>query len=146
MSGTIRRFRRRGSGHVTLMADQSPARTFADALLAFESGGDVSDLAALFADGAELVRPEAAGLDDPGDAAEFWSSYLKQFDEIKTEFGHLEEGEDHASLEWSSSGSLTTGRSLTYRGVSLLHLDGDGKIDRFATYYDTAAFLEPSAR
>jgi ketosteroid isomerase-like protein len=127
------------------MADQSPARTFADALLSFESGGDVSDLAALFADGAELVRPEAAGLADPDDAADFWQSYRTQFEEISTEFGQVQEGEDHAALEWSSSGSLSTGRSITYRGVSLLHLDGDGKIDRFATYYDTAAFLEPSA-
>ena len=127
------------------MADQTPARAFADALLAFESGGDASELAALFADGAELVRPEASGLDDPGDAEAFWSSYKSQFDEISTEFGEVQEGEDHASLEWTSSGSLTTGRSITYRGVSLLHLDGEGKIDRFATYYDTAAFLEPSA-
>ncbi|WP_162529787.1 nuclear transport factor 2 family protein [Nocardioides caldifontis] len=128
------------------MADQTPARTFADALLAFESGGDVDELAALFADGAELVRPEASGLADPEDAAGFWTSYRDQFDEVTTEFGHVTEGEDHATLEWSSSGSLTTERSITYRGVSLLHLDGDGRIDRFATYYDTAAFLEPSAR
>jgi hypothetical protein len=128
------------------MADQTPARAFADALLAFESGGEVSELAGLFADGAELVRPEASGLEDPGDAAGFWTSYRNQFDEISTEFGHVQEGEEYASLEWSSSGSLSTGRSITYRGVSLLHLDADGQIDRFATYYDTAAFLEPSAR
>jgi ketosteroid isomerase-like protein len=127
------------------MADQSPARTFADALLSFESGGDVSELAALFTEGAELVRPEAAGLADPDDAADFWNSYRKQFHEISTEFGHVQEGQDHASLEWSSSGSLSTGRSIAYRGVSLLHFDSDGKIDRFATYYDTAAFLEPSS-
>jgi ketosteroid isomerase-like protein len=127
------------------MADDSPARAFADALLAYESGGDVADLAALFSDGAELRRPEATGLDDPGDPEGFWTSYRNQFNEISTEFGQVQEGQDHAALEWSSSGSLTTGRSITYRGVSLLHLDDAGKIDRFATYYDTAAFLEPSA-
>jgi ketosteroid isomerase-like protein len=127
------------------MADQSPARAFADALLAFESGGDVSDLADLFTDGAELNRPEATGVENPGDAAAFWTSYRDQFKEISTEFGEVHECEQHASLEWSSSGSLSTGRSITYRGVSLLHLDDDGKVDRFATYYDTAAFLEPAS-
>ena len=63
------------------MADRSPARTFADALQSFESGGDVSELAALFTEGAELVRPEAAGLDDPSDPAAFWESYRKALPE-----------------------------------------------------------------
>ena len=31
-----------------------------------------------------------------------------------------------------------------HAGVSLLSLDDDGKVKRFSTYYDTAAFLEPA--
>ncbi len=124
----------------------SPAQLFADALQEVEKSGDTSALLERFTDDAELVRPEANGshvADD--DASAFWDSYLSQFSEIATEFIHQEEGDSQAWLEWVSRGKLSTGRSIEYRGVSLLTLGDEGKVRRFATYYDTAAFLEPTA-
>jgi ketosteroid isomerase-like protein len=124
----------------------SPAQLFADALQAVEESNDPGALLERFTDDAQLLRPEANGshvTDD--DAAAFWNSYLSQFDEIETEFTHVEDGDTQAWLEWVSRGKLSTGRSIEYRGVSLLSIADDGKVRRFATYYDTAAFIEPTA-
>ena len=43
-------------------------------------------------------------------------------------------------LEWTSTGHLTTGAEISYRGVSVLDFDAGGRVTRFTTYYDTAAF------
>jgi ketosteroid isomerase-like protein len=72
------------------------------------------------------------------------SAMTDQFDEIGTEFTHVAEADDLAVLEWTSKGRLAAGRSIEYRGVSLLGFDGD-RVRRFSTYYDTAAFVVPDA-
>ena len=126
------------------MPDSARAQRFADALQKLESSGDSAELLDQFAEGAELSRPEADRSDSETDASKFWDAYLAQFDTIETSFSAVDEAGDRGVLEWQSSGSLSTGRSIDYRGVSLLTFDDDDKVSRFATYYDTAAFLEPS--
>jgi ketosteroid isomerase-like protein len=125
------------------MAD-TPAARFAAALQDYESKGEQDALTALFAEGSSLERPEVSkagsSSDDP---AAYWKAYADQFEQVRTEFGHVHEDESGAWLEWTSSGTLTTGRDIEYAGVSLLELDDEGLVRRFATYYDTAAFLEP---
>lgn len=127
------------------MPDSARAQRFADALQEFESSGDSGVLVEQFADGAELTRPEADRSDSETDAKAFWDAYLAQFDSIQTSFAAVEEAGNRGILEWLSTGSLSTGRDVDYRGVSLLTFDDDDKVSRFATYYDTAAFLEPTA-
>jgi hypothetical protein len=121
------------------------AQRFADALNAFESTGEAGDLLAQFGDGAELSRPEADRGDASTDAPAFWDAYRAQFEELSTTFSAVDENGDLGVLEWRSTGTLSTGRSIDYRGVSLLHFGEDDTVHRFATYYDTAAFLEPTA-
>ena len=127
------------------MADSARAQRFADALQEFESSGDSADLLAQYADNAELTRPEADRSDSESDPSAFWDAYRTQFDTITTSFSAVDEAGDRGILEWTSTGSLSTGRDIEYHGVSLLTFDDDDKVSRFATYYDTAAFLEPSA-
>jgi ketosteroid isomerase-like protein len=127
------------------MSDSARAQRFADALQKLESSGDSADLLDQFAEGAELTRPEADRDDSETDAAAFWDAYLAQFDSIQTSFAAVDEAGDRGILEWLSTGSLSTGRGIDYRGVSLLTFDDDDKVSRFSTYYDTAAFLEPGA-
>lgn len=122
----------------------TPGQRFEAALQTLDSSGSPDDLLAMFADGAELHRPEVDTHRSTTDAAAFWDAYRKQFDQIATEFTHRSETESHAALEWESKGRLAAGRDITYRGVSLLGLDDEGKVERFATYYDTAAFIEPA--
>jgi ketosteroid isomerase-like protein len=127
------------------MTDTARADAFSKALQEMEKSGDAEDLVAQFGDGAELNRPElqhSAGSTDPD---KFWSSYREQFSEISTEFTHIAEADDLAVLEWTSKATLAAGRSIEYAGVSLLTFGEDDKISRFATYYDTAAFVVPES-
>ena len=124
----------------------STATRFASALQTLESDGDREPLVGLFADDAGLERPEVSkATSSTVDADAYWQAYLDQFDEVRTEFGTVHEDGSGAWLEWSSRGTLSTGRPIEYAGVSLLELDDEGRVTRFATYYDTAAFLEKDA-
>ena len=126
------------------MTDETPGQLFEAALKRLDETGDPAAILERFADGAELHRPEVDTQTSTKDAEAFWTAYRKQFDELSTEFTHRAETEEHAALEWQTTGRLAAGRDISYRGVSLLTLDSDGLVSRFATYYDTAAFLEPT--
>lgn len=123
------------------------ARAFAAALQDLEKTGDVAGfVSGVFADDAELVRPET-GQQERGTAGarQFWQQYVDQFQEIRSEFARVVDGEV-AVLEWTSSGRLGSGADISYSGVSLLDFGGDGRVTRFATYYDTTPFGVPAAR
>ncbi len=127
------------------MSEDSTARRFMSALDELDSSSDAGSITSLFAESAELLRPEVdkAGSSNQ-DPDQFWTDYRNQFSEVSTEFGEVQETDSFAALEWRSTGKLSTGRDIEYAGVSLLSLDDDGKVKRFSTYYDTAAFLEPA--
>jgi ketosteroid isomerase-like protein len=118
------------------------ARGFATALQDFERSADPTDLVALFTEGATLARLDASG--ERGDPDAFWREYRAQFDDLSTTFTHAVDGDDQCALEWTSSGTLSTGRPIEYRGVTVLEFDGSA-VSRLRTYYDTAAFTAPSA-
>ena len=124
------------------MTGTDRADGFASALQQLE-GGDQDALLAQFADSVTLFRPEVKHQEGESDPQAFWKAYRDQFSNINTEFTHVAEAGDIAMLEWESTGTLTTDRPISYRGVSLLTFDDDGKVSRFATYYDTAAFTNP---
>ncbi len=119
------------------------AQRFADALRKSEETRDPGPVASLFTPDAELRN--LAHRESGADAAQrFWSRYLDQFDDIRSEFSHLIEEEKQAALVWTSKGTRRGGHTLTYRGVSILEF-GDGKVSRFETIYDSAAFLTQGA-
>ncbi|MDP9496635.1 MAG: nuclear transport factor 2 family protein [Actinomycetota bacterium] len=124
----------------------STAQRFADALQELERTRDLDAFVQMFSDEAHLVRPEGRGdVTGKDGARQFWQAYLDQFDEIGSRFSRIEQDGRLGELEWTGTGRLRTGRPLSYAGVSLLEVDDDGLVTRFATYYDTAAFLTPSA-
>ena len=127
------------------MSEDSTARRFMSALDELDSSSDAGSITSLFAESADLLRPEVdkAGSSNQ-DPDHFWTDYRNQFSDVSTEFGEVQEADSFAALEWRSTGKLSTGRDIEYAGVSLLSLDDDGKVKRFSTYYDTAAFLEPA--
>lgn len=113
---------------------------FADALHALEGGGDLDAFVGVFADDVELHRPETGQrLDGTSGARAFWEQYLATFDEIRSDFSRVVDGEVGV-LEWTSTGRLAGGSPITYAGVSLLDFDEAGRVTRFATYFDTQAF------
>ena len=117
------------------------AQSFATALQDLEKTGDVARFVSeVFASDVELIRPEAGQTErGAGGAEHFWQQYVDQFQDIRSEFARVVDGEV-AVLEWTSSGHLAGGTDIGYSGVSLLDFDTDGRVTRFATYYDTAAF------
>jgi ketosteroid isomerase-like protein len=120
------------------------ARRFMDALQGAERTGDVGPLADLFADDAELSN---LGGTEPSRGREgaihFWRAYLGVFERIGSTFTLVLEGDDAAALEWVSDGELAAGGPIHYAGVSLLEM-GDGRVRRFRTYYNPAAFVAPA--
>lgn len=124
------------------MSDNQRSQRFADALQSLEKGNS-DDMLAQFSEGAELQRPERKhGPGRATDAETFWQQYLAEFEQISTEFSRVVEVGDEGILEWRTTGRLTAGREIDYKGVSLLTFEGD-TVSRFATYYDTAAFVNP---
>lgn len=123
----------------------SRSQDFADALQRLEQDGDLDAFVSRFADDVVLLRPEPGGQETGQDGARhFWQTYLHQFDTIGSTFARVVDAEQYGQLEWVSEGRLRSGHDIAYAGVSLLEHDGDGKVVRFATYYDTAAFTAAS--
>ena len=118
------------------------AQAFADALQQLEKNGDIDAFVqSQFAEDATLSRPEVdQQVSGTAGAREFWQQYLGQFSDIASSFDRISGSNDLGILEWTSSGTLSAGASIDYRGVSLLDFDDQGKVSRFATYFDTAPF------
>lgn len=123
------------------MSDEH-AQAFADALQQLESSGDVDAFVQdQFADGATLLRPEVEQEVSGSDGArQYWQQYLGQFSDIASSFDRITGSGNLGVLEWTSTGTLAAGAAINYRGVSLLDFDDQGKVSRFATYFDTAPF------
>ena len=127
---------------------QSNAQTFMDALRGAEQSSDVGPLVGLFAADAECgsitTKEPATG---PEAIKRFWLEYLSVFKTVRSTFVHTRAAGDAAALEWTSEGQLaTTGAAINYQGVSLLEFDAAGKVKRFRTYFDSAAFLPEGAK
>ncbi len=132
------------------MADDAKANAerFMKALHALEEGGDAGAMAGQFADDATLMALVSRRTHEGVDGARaFWEEYLKPFERVHSEFGYVRADGDHAVLEWTGKGTLAGdgGSDVEYQGVSLLEFDGAGKVRRFRTYYDSAAFVHASA-
>ncbi len=119
---------------------ENRASAFAEALQTFEQDHDLDAFARVFAPDVQLVRPEQRGGEQGQDGVRtFWQQYLDQFGSIRSEFSRVVEAGPLGELEWTSRGSLGSGKDVEYQGVSLLEFDDAGLVTRFATYYDTAA-------
>ncbi|MBD0337071.1 MAG: nuclear transport factor 2 family protein [Cyanobacteria bacterium Co-bin13] len=128
------------------VAPRELASHFMQTLQKAEETGDVESLAALFSDDAELINlAMLEPLKGKEGAYRFWDKYLTVFDRIHSEFTNVIENSDVSVLEWVSKGTLSSSEEITYRGVSILEFK-DGQVQRFRTYYDSAAFLPQGAK
>jgi ketosteroid isomerase-like protein len=129
------------------MADDDKAQAFMRAVQEMERTRDVEVLVRLFADDADVGNPMLQKFERGRDGARsFWREYLGAFREIGSEFTDTRIAMHSAALEWKSNGALPDGAPLTYRGVSLVDFDDAGRVRRFRTYYDTAAFLPDGSK
>jgi ketosteroid isomerase-like protein len=115
------------------------ARRFADTLVQSERTGDVEPLVALFADQADLQSLlHAKPIHGIAEIRRFWQDYRASFRDLRSRFERISDDGRIAVLEWVSDGTLASGERVAYRGVSLIEHDGE-RVERFRTYYDTAA-------
>lgn len=122
------------------------AERFMHTLQQIEETGDVEPLVAMFTEDAELSNlATVEPLHGRDGARRFWQKYLSVFERIHSKFTNVVEGEGTAVLEWVSSGALSTGESVNYRGVSVIETD-NGQVHHFRTYYDSAVFLPQGAK
>jgi ketosteroid isomerase-like protein len=115
---------------------------FAEALHRIDSDRDTGPMVELTADDAELMKldgnHQATGKDG---AKTFWEDYRNVFGDLETTFTHTVVGEDIAALEWTSTGTLRSGKPFEYNGVTVIQGD-DETVSGVRTYYDSAAFLQ----
>jgi ketosteroid isomerase-like protein len=121
------------------------ADRFIEALHRAERQHDPAPLLPLFSERSELMN---LARDEPRKgtvgAREFWQEYFAFFESIGSGFHNIVESDGTAILEWSSEGRLKSGNPVSYRGVTILELEGT-TIRSFRTYYDTAALLRVMA-
>lgn len=122
------------------------AEKFMQTLQQIEEKKNVESLVSLFTEDAELSNlATPVPLQGKNGARQFWQKYLSVFQQIHSKFTNVVESDGSAVLEWISEGTLTTGEPLKYQGVSIIE-KVDGKVQRFRTYYDSAAFLPQGAK
>ncbi|MFB2935258.1 nuclear transport factor 2 family protein [Aerosakkonemataceae cyanobacterium BLCC-F154] len=122
------------------------AEKFMQTLQQIEENKNVEPLVSLFTENAELSNlATPSPLQGKDGARRFWQKYLSVFQQIHSKFTNVVESNGSAVLEWTSEGSLTSGEPLKYQGVSIIETV-DGKVQRFRTYYDSAAFLPQGAK
>jgi ketosteroid isomerase-like protein len=122
------------------------AEKFMQTLQQIEENKNVEPLVSLFTEDAELSNlATPSPLQGKDGARQFWQKYLSVFQQINSKFTNVVESNSSAVLEWSSEGTLTSGEPLKYQGVSIIETVY-GKVQRFRTYYDSAAFLPQGAK
>lgn len=129
------------------MSDNNAER-FKAVVQQIERDRDPSALVALFDESSVLDSPsrelELTGVEG---ARRFWQEYLDAFEQISSTFRKTHDHGNCVVLEWESAGTLPAAAGpINYRGVSIVHFDENDKVKRFATYYDSAAFLAEGSR
>lgn len=124
----------------------SVTERFIDALENAEQTKSTDDLVKIFTENCVLDSIANHNPSEGSEGAEkFWKAYLSTFQSIESEFSNVVEAEKTAVLEWTSKGKLADGHPITYRGVSILEIEGE-KVAKFRTYYDSAAFVAAESR
>jgi ketosteroid isomerase-like protein len=115
---------------------------FTAALHTIDSDRDVTSMVELTGDDAELVKLDERHQTSGKDGAKvFWEDYRNVFGDLETTFTSSVVGETRAALEWTSTGTLRSGKAFTYRGVTVIEGD-DQQLTGVRTYYDSAAFVQ----
>ena len=122
------------------------AERFMQTLQQIEETKNVELLVLLFAENAELNNlTMLEPLKGQDGARQFWQKYLSVFGHIHSHFTYITESNDTVVLERISDSTLPDGEPIKYPGVSIVEIKQD-KIQRFRTYYDSAAFLQEGAK
>jgi len=128
---------------------QEVAYRFVEALAAVEKEGELEPMIDTFAEGCEIGTPaHAEKLHGREGAREFWRMYRSAFRNVHSTLRNIIIGSNSFALEWTAQAVDSSGKVLTYDGVSIADICA-GRITRFRSYFDTRHLgeqLEHSAR
>lgn len=129
---------------VNIMATLS-AR-FIRALRGLENDRDLQPLVQLFAEHCEITSPLFANsMQDMEGARRYWRKYLDNFEEVRTEFISVVDGNDISALEWISSATLSGGRPVEFSGATVL-LSEENRITSLHAYFDSRSLRDEAQR
>jgi hypothetical protein len=115
---------------------QQLTENFINALHKLEETGEPAEIAALYAENAEIVNVVSPKkFTETEGAREFWTRYRETFGEMRSEFRNKIVAENRAALEWTTRGISKDEHEITYSGVTILEFDGD-KISRSCAYFN----------
>lgn len=128
---------------------QEVAYRFVEALAAVEKGGELEPMIDTFAEGCEIGTPaHAEKLHGREGAREFWTMYHSAFRNVHSTLRNIIIGSNSFAVEWTAQAVDSSGKVLTYDGVSIADTCAD-RITRFRSYFDTRHLgeqLQHSAR
>lgn len=109
---------------------------FINALHKLEETGDPAEIAALYAENAEIVNVVSPKKFTGAEGArDFWTRYRETFGEMRSEFRNKIVNETSAALEWTTRGISKENHEITYSGVTILEFKGD-TITRSCAYFN----------
>lgn len=122
------------------------AERFMRTLQEMEQSKDTRAMVDLFSESADLHRltgdENAKGREG---AQKFWQEYLSAFQKVTSRFTNVIETDNTAVMEWIAKAEPETAEPFEYEGVSIIQVE-NGKVSRFRTYYDSARFVQTTAK
>jgi ketosteroid isomerase-like protein len=119
------------------------AGRFTGALHRIDSDRDVRPMVGLTGDDAERVElDEHHQTRGKGGTKTFQEDHRNVLGDLETTFTHHVVGEDSAALEWTSTGTLRSGKPFRHRGVTVIEGDEERLTGVRTYYYDSAAFVQ----
>lgn len=117
--------------------NQQITERFIAALRKLEESREVEEIAALYAENAEITNVVAPHkFSGQQGVRDFWTKYRASFGEMRSEFRNKIIGEQSAALEWTTIGNSSENHEIAYSGVTILEFEGD-KITRSCAYFNS---------
>jgi ketosteroid isomerase-like protein len=110
-----------------------------NAYFAAVNGERYDRVAALFAPGAELVAPGIEPLSDPAEIESYLAAALRPYPQHRDEVTRTIFSGRTAIVEIHFSGALASGQPLEFDAVDIFDCDGESRIARLSTWYDSHA-------
>ena len=121
----------------TAEAKDPTVKAFIEGLRLLEQNESSTQILEQFADNCTVGNVQLdTALEGIEGAKRYWQDYRHTFSDIRSTFDRITEAGQLAVLEWTSTGTLKTGRHISYRGISILTIS-DNRITDFMAYFDS---------
>jgi len=101
------------------------------------AGADADDFAALFSAAAHFEDPVGGpALHGHDGVRKFHKGLRRAWQRLRMQAEDVFVRGDRAAVRWHATGHSATGKDITFDGINVFTVDGDGKISRLEGYWD----------